>query len=46
MDAYEKGLDGQQAMWAAKKYHSHQVLLPWFEVEMEKAGLGNIAINI
>jgi hypothetical protein len=26
MDAYEKGLDGKQAMWASKKYHGHQVL--------------------
>ncbi|KAG1857527.1 hypothetical protein C8R48DRAFT_563514, partial [Suillus tomentosus] len=26
MDAYRKGLDGKQAPWASKKYHSHQVL--------------------
>jgi len=26
MDAYEKGLDGKQAMWASKKYQGHRVL--------------------
>ena len=26
MDAYAKGLNGKQAMWAAKKCHGHQVL--------------------
>ena len=26
MDAYEKGLDGKQAMWASKKYRGHRVL--------------------
>ena len=29
MDAYEKGLDGKQAMWASKKYWGHQVLPEW-----------------
>ncbi|KAG2115106.1 uncharacterized protein F5147DRAFT_522999, partial [Suillus discolor] len=26
MDAYQKGLNGQQAAWAAKRYHGHCVL--------------------
>ena len=26
MDAYHKGLNGEQAAWAAKKYHGHWVL--------------------
>jgi hypothetical protein len=26
MDAYAKGLNGKQAMWAAKKYHGHRAL--------------------
>jgi hypothetical protein len=26
MDAYEKGLDGKQVMWASKMYRGHQVL--------------------
>ncbi|KIK75611.1 hypothetical protein PAXRUDRAFT_172308 [Paxillus rubicundulus Ve08.2h10] len=26
IDAYQKGLDGKQAAWAANKYHGHRVL--------------------
>ncbi|KIK74438.1 hypothetical protein PAXRUDRAFT_169345 [Paxillus rubicundulus Ve08.2h10] len=26
IDAYQKGLDGKQPAWAARKYHEHQVL--------------------
>ncbi|KAI6117748.1 hypothetical protein EV401DRAFT_2057686 [Pisolithus croceorrhizus] len=26
MDAYHKGLNGQQAAWATRKYHSHRIL--------------------
>src|SRR5271156_4318844 len=26
MDAYRKGLNGPQAIWANRKYHGHQVL--------------------
>jgi hypothetical protein len=26
MDAYRKGLNGQQAAWAAKKYRGHRVI--------------------
>jgi hypothetical protein len=26
MDAYRKGLDGNQVAWAAKKYRGHRVL--------------------
>ena len=26
MDAYARGLNGQQAAWAAKKYKGHRVL--------------------
>ena len=30
MDAYRKGLNGQQAAWVGRKYHSHRLLpLPW-----------------
>ncbi|KAF8510735.1 hypothetical protein BU17DRAFT_55167, partial [Hysterangium stoloniferum] len=27
IDAYSKGLNGAQAVWANRKYHGHQVLL-------------------
>ncbi|KAG1726793.1 uncharacterized protein EDB91DRAFT_1061456 [Suillus paluster] len=26
IDAYRKGLNGEQAAWAIKKYHGHRVL--------------------
>ena len=26
MDAYQKGLNGQQVAWAVKLYHGHRVL--------------------
>ena len=26
MDAYHKGLNGAQAAWVSKKYHSHRTL--------------------
>ena len=26
MDAYEWGLNGKQAAWAAKKFHGHRIL--------------------
>jgi hypothetical protein len=26
IDAYRKGLDGEMAIWANKKYHGHRVL--------------------
>ena len=26
MDAYKKGLNGAQAVWANRKYHGHRVL--------------------
>ncbi|KIK77798.1 hypothetical protein PAXRUDRAFT_165717, partial [Paxillus rubicundulus Ve08.2h10] len=37
IDAYQKGLDGKQATWAAKNYHGHCVLLPSILWEFNKA---------
>ena len=28
IDAYDRGLDGKQAAWAARKYRGHRVLPP------------------
>jgi hypothetical protein len=37
MDAYRKGLNGQQAAWAAKKYRGHRALPPTILMEYETA---------
>jgi len=37
MDAYEKGLNGSQAAWAARKYRGHRVLPQTLMDDMEKA---------
>jgi len=37
MDAYEKGLNGSQAAWAARKYRGHCVLPQTLIDDMEKA---------
>ncbi|KIJ08616.1 hypothetical protein PAXINDRAFT_88609 [Paxillus involutus ATCC 200175] len=37
IDAYQKGLDGKQAAWAAKKYHGHRILLPSILREFDEA---------
>ena len=37
MDAYEKGLDGKQAMWASKKHQEHRVLPERILEEYNKA---------
>ena len=37
MDAYIKGLNGQQAAWAARKYKGHQVLPNSLMDDLEKA---------
>jgi hypothetical protein len=37
MDAYRKGLNGQQAAWATKKYHGHRVLPAGIMDELDKA---------
>ncbi|KIK77399.1 hypothetical protein PAXRUDRAFT_43652, partial [Paxillus rubicundulus Ve08.2h10] len=37
IDAYQKGLDGKQATWAAKNYCGHCVLLPSILWEFDKA---------
>lgn len=37
MDAYEKGLNGRQAAWAARKYRGHRVLPQTLMDDMEKA---------
>ena len=39
MDAYAKGLNGQQAAWAVWKYHGHRVLPETLMDELEKAQL-------
>jgi len=37
MDAYEKGLNGCEAVWAARKYHSHRIIPESLMAHMEKA---------
>jgi hypothetical protein len=37
MDAYRKGLNGQQAAWATKKYHGHRTLPETILEELDKA---------
>ena len=37
MDAYEKGLNGSQAAWAAQKYCGHRILPQRLMDDMEKA---------
>ncbi|KIK95234.1 hypothetical protein PAXRUDRAFT_86103, partial [Paxillus rubicundulus Ve08.2h10] len=37
IDAYQKGLNRQQAAWAAKKYHRHRVLPQHILQEFDKA---------
>ncbi|KAF8236086.1 hypothetical protein L208DRAFT_1253468 [Tricholoma matsutake] len=39
IDAYDKGLNGQQAAWAARKYRGHRVLPESLMDDLEKAGL-------
>jgi hypothetical protein len=39
MDAYDKGLNGQQAAWAARKYRGHRVLPESLMDDLEKANL-------
>jgi hypothetical protein len=38
-DAYEKGLDGCQAAWAAKMYHGHRTCPESLMADMDTAGL-------
>jgi hypothetical protein len=37
MDAYEKGLNGREAAWAARKYRGHRIIPETLMVDMEKA---------
>ena len=37
MDAYRLGLNGTEAVWAAKKYRSHRCLPPGAVKEVRKA---------
>ncbi|KAF8800309.1 hypothetical protein BYT27DRAFT_7117577 [Phlegmacium glaucopus] len=39
MDAYEQGLNGRQAAWAARKYRGHRMLPESIMNELEKAGV-------
>lgn len=39
MNAYEHGLDGKQAAWAAQKYRGHRVLPQNILEELGKEGL-------
>ena len=37
MDAYEKGLNGREAAWAASKYRGHRIIPETLMADMEKA---------
>jgi len=39
MDAYDRGLNGKQAAWAARKYRGHRVLPENILEELEKEGI-------
>jgi hypothetical protein len=39
IDAYSKGLNGQQAAWAAKRYRGHRILPETLMDDLEKAQL-------
>jgi hypothetical protein len=39
MDAYDRGLNGKQAAWAARKDRGHRVLPPNIFDELEKGGI-------
>jgi hypothetical protein len=39
MDAYDRGLNGKQAAWAARKYRGHRVLPENILDELEKEGI-------
>ena len=39
MDAYQKGLNGRQAAWAAKKYRGHRTLPDTILEELDEAGI-------
>ncbi|KAG6805207.1 hypothetical protein H0H92_000290 [Tricholoma furcatifolium] len=39
MDAYQRGLNGRQAAWAAKRYRGHRVLPESIMRELEDAGI-------
>lgn len=39
MDAYDQGLNGRQAAWAARKYRGHRVIPASIMDELEKAGV-------
>ena len=39
MDAYRKGLNGNQAAWASKKYRSHRTIPESILSKLEKAGV-------
>jgi len=39
MDAYDRGLNGKQAAWAARKYRGHRVLPPNIFEELGKEGV-------
>ncbi|EJF65542.1 hypothetical protein DICSQDRAFT_51379, partial [Dichomitus squalens LYAD-421 SS1] len=41
MDAYRRGLNGKQAAWAAKKYHSHRVLPNDILEELDREGIAS-----
>ena len=39
MDAYERGLNGRQAAWAARKYRGHRILPPGIMEELGKLNI-------
>jgi len=39
MDAYEQGLNGRQAAWAARKYRGQRVIPANIMDELDKAGV-------
>ena len=39
MDAYDRGLNGRQAAWAARKYRGHRILPEGIMLELDKEGV-------
>ena len=40
LNAYQNGLDGKEAAWAAKKYRGHRTLPPGWRDSLKLASLG------
>jgi hypothetical protein len=47
IDAYDKGLNGREAIWAARKYRGHRILPETLMDEMEIArAVGSLSESI